>query len=880
MNRITKVMMILLLFITFIPMPVQAETTLCEDTVFKVSSPRTGDTKLSGTALKNEGLTIKVDEEEYPLTVKATGEYELTLDQPLNDGQKIIIEQGSNKLEITVEEKPAETEQLLEAAFNCDGLVDKPTTEEPTTEDASTETKTEEPTTEEASTETKTEELTTEDASTETTTEEPTTEDASTEAKAEEPTTEDASTEAKTEEPTTEAKTEEPTTEAKTEEPTTEQPTVEKPSTTSATTEPPVSSSVVFKQRFTRSLLPSLDSSVQRTAVATTPRYTSCPTRDQYNSSISVNSDGPFRQSVQGNVVCVKSVSEFDAEIKNGATEVIIFMADMDNVTPNRASLDVILKSETGQKVIDANGYSLSVANGGYLLVNRNSDITNLIVKDASNLYSANNEDINGMFNIDFVGINVNIVNSTFNRDNLAAGHLGASWESALHFYGTNIINSNYNYSVFYRFVHVHDNASLTLNNAQKSGFNFQTSGKTSVAAPKSGMKIGRNATVNINVKNDAGILSQNNLFELTVGAGSKLDVKADRGFVMNTSTKGEITFDEGSIVKMDTTSDTFKLTSDTSIAINSTADVDLRSSAGRLFGGNKTHTFDIQNVAVRSWLTDSSKAHDYQTPLISSGSFSIGPKVTTPISNMGTDDFAKQFPPTMKRIQFIPSVKPPVPQAVIDDTASTITGTAVPGSVVTLKNMNRTTNNVKTATADASGNFVFTVPAGFLFKGDVLEFTAANNGLTSAPVTRTVSGNTLQLQQPADITFKSSVIGNSQNQLIRRESPVDYSVKVKDTRSSGNWNVTVKATQLMTKSKEHELKDALIFKENSQETVLSGSSAVRVADKKSMTADTSTGLYEKKWTNDSGILLKVDPVAISPGTYSGTLTWTLTSGP
>ncbi|WP_165983021.1 hypothetical protein, partial [Macrococcoides caseolyticum] len=135
---------------------------------------------------------------------------------------------------------------------------------------------------------------------------------------------------------------------------------------------------------------------------------------------------------------------------------------------------------------------------------------TNLVVKDASNLYSGNSLDKNGMFTVDYIGIDVNIVNSTFNKDNKSTGHLGASWESALHFYGNNIINSNHSYATFYRFINVHDNATLTLNSSQ-NGFNFITNSRESAVAPNTGLKINNNASVSINAIKTAGSINQNN---------------------------------------------------------------------------------------------------------------------------------------------------------------------------------------------------------------------------------------------------------------------------------------------------------------------------------------------------------------------------------
>ncbi|TDM33029.1 hypothetical protein [Macrococcoides canis] len=951
MDRITKIMMIFLLFITLTPLSAQATVTACEKTIFKVTSPQTGDDKLIGTALGDKKMNIRVNDKAYPLIVKPNGQFELTLEEPLSKGEKVVLEQGINKLEVTVEDKPDQLETSLEKPFECMGLVEvQPnSSEEPTTKEKSGETTIEEstkesPTTEEPTTKEKSGETTIEESTKESpTTEEPSIEEKSGETTIEEgtkesPTTEEISIEEISEENTLEEGTKElPTTERpSTEETTLESATIEKPTTETPTIEQPVPKSIVFKSRaINQSLATSMFSLLtQNTSINETANFLSCPTNEKYNSSISVNMEGPFRQKVQGNIVCVKTAAEFNAQIINADTEVIIFLADIDDVAPN-----VTMKSNYGQKVIDANGYSLSVANSGYLLINRSSNITNLVVKDASNLYSGNSLDKNGMFTVDYIGIDVNIVNSTFNKDNKSTGHLGASWESALHFYGNNIINSNHSYATFYRFINVHDNATLTLNSSQ-NGFNFITNSRESAVAPNTGLKINNNASVSINAIKTAGSINQNNKpFELSVGSGSKLNVVSNKGFDIQASTPAQITFDSGSVVQMSTTSDAFHLNSSTvtmdinsganvrlnsidsvissprsstshtfNIAadadfvtertgttnlpiwnvenplvfnINSAANVDFKNSKGRLFttASNRTHTFNIQNVAIRSWLTDSNKAlSDYQTSFISSGKFSLGPSETIPISNM-SNNFAAQFPPTMNRIQFLPSIKTPVPQPVIDDTTTTITGTATPGILVTIKNTGLPSNNILTPTADSTGKFTVTVPTNWLKKGDVLEFSASHNGLSSDVATRTVTGNTLQLLQPQDVIFESTSIEDIPDKLIHRTTPSEYSVKVKDTRSSGNWNLSVQVSKKLTNPKGSVIDNGLVYRSNGQETILKTGTALKVAEKNTLPVS-SSGIYEKTWSNEDGILLRTNPVKVAPGTYSGTLTWTLSSGP
>lgn len=180
--------------------------------------------------------------------------------------------------------------------------------------------------------------------------------------------------------------------------------------------------------------------------------------------------------------------------------------------------------------------------------------------------------------------------------------------------------------------------------------------------------------------------------------------------------------------------------------------------------------------------------------------------------------------------------------------------------------------------TADSSGNFTFTVPAGSLLKDDVLQFTATQNSYTSSAVSRTVNGTVLELVQPADIIFKTTTIQSNPGLIIPRLSPVDFSLRVKDTKTSGSWNVTVQATKQMTSTKGDVLDDALVFKEGS--SISSLKSAVKVTDKTKAAATATAGEVETKWTSENGILLRTNPLQAAADTYTGTLTWTLTAGP
>ncbi|ULG72715.1 Ig-like domain-containing protein [Macrococcus brunensis] len=928
-DQLIKYMMVLLILVTLFPYSGQAVAATCEQTVFKLTSPKTQDKKIMGSALADKMLVIKVNETEYPLTVKSDGTYELLLSTPLLADDKVQVEQGMNKLTADVVTESAEEEIVLDGPFDCTGLVDEPTTETATTQES-----TEEPTTETVTTEAgTTEEPTTETVTTEAgTTEEPTTETATTEESTEEPTTETATTEELTEESTTETATteeptEEPTTETATTEEPTEEPTTETPTTEESTEEPTVESVVMQEEplmprTFSLSLAPS-------TTVRSLTTSSTCPTVSEYNAA---NNTGVFNKAVTGKIVCVSTAAEFDSAVKDATVEVVILK---NNISTSTAQT---VNGSTGMKVIDVNNFALQLGNSEGLRVPAASSVNELIIQNAANLINTAASAERGFASFEDGKVSqLKYSNVTYNSANQGSSHLGAGYDSTLHFYGKNTATiSGPEFMARYSNVIVHDGALLDIT-SPNNGFLFKNVNVSSVA--NTGLNIGNNATVNIKATSgDVLHFDSNRPYKVRVGQGSTMNLSGNKGIYVNLSNAAasqmsNIIFDAGSTVNINTNANAFKFNNDpVTIDVNSSANVTLKSASdviyanassnpvtvnvksngklifektgtstseainvsrpftynidsaakvdfinptGQIFTKSNVMTFNITNMAVRSWLTDVSKTTpDKQTAIIASGSFKMQ-SATTAISGMPAN-FNTDFAPTMRRLQFVPETAVPNPQKTIYDDAKTITGTAPAGSTVTMKNTR--TNTTQTVTADSSGNFTFNVTAGSLLKDDVLQFTATQNGYTSSAVSRTVTGTVLELVQPADIIFKTTTIQDKPGLIIQRETPVDYSVRVKDTKTSGSWNVTVQATKQMTNSQGEVLNDALVFKEGT--TYSSLKSAVKVTDKTKAAATATAGEVETKWTSDNGVLLRTNPLQATTDTYTGTLTWTLTSGP
>lgn len=98
----------------------------CENIEFNIKTPNIDDEVIKGTAFPMKDVTIKIDEKEYQKESKKDGKFEIKLEQPLLENQKIKIEQGKNKFEYTIVKKEEQVKEIVEYedVFNCEGLVE------------------------------------------------------------------------------------------------------------------------------------------------------------------------------------------------------------------------------------------------------------------------------------------------------------------------------------------------------------------------------------------------------------------------------------------------------------------------------------------------------------------------------------------------------------------------------------------------------------------------------------------------------------------------------------------------------------------------------------------------------------------------------------
>lgn len=103
----------------------------------------------------------------------------------------------------------------------------------------------------------------------------------------------------------------------------------------------------------------------------------------------------------------------------------------------------------------------------------------------------------------------------------------------------------------------------------------------------------------------------------------------------------------------------------------------------------------------------------------------------------------------------------------------------------------------------------------------------------------------------------------------------------VYDERGRGSkWQVTAKLTDELTNtSTNKKLENALIYKESSNEKILS-SNAAQIIKSYTTSKDSEVTKISDSWTGQQGLLLKVEQGKASVGEYTGTIEWTLNDTP
>lgn len=581
------------------------------------------------------------------------------------------------------------------------------------------------------------------------------------------------------------------------------------------------------------------------------------------------------------NAACVKNGDELKRALQDRKIEKVVVLNNLNNV-PNISAV----RSNTGTKILEANGYSISMRNNGQITLDDPS-IKDFYIQNASNLYSTNSKW--GMFNAETIGINIHVKDSNYNVQNSsAAGYFGESWGSQINFYGDVTINANSNYSIVYRSVRVHPGANVNING--NGGIALKSN---SSAGPTNniGVTVDSSARLNISSRSKPGMyfIRDNRGYHLTANSGASLIVHSQSSNAISVERGNSFSFlvGPGANTQLSSSSggSSVFLLQDIAARINmqegSRTVFEHRGGGSTFgFGGGSSANFNLnypelvefrktntgrpiiqgeQNGnAVSINIQNNMEVSRYQA----NGKMidKIGPGNYTSRTS-GNKWQGKIFDVStgVNLIQVGSSVTPVIEVNDIYTFQTTITGTATPNSEVTVTGPN---NFKRTTTANSEGNFTIDVGNAMPNAGTELSFTASIYGRVSDSVSKTVQQPTVELEV-SDMNFGQHEIVD---EIIEATPQEDFRIRVERTPAEAPFKVTAKVSPFMAENGIDRLDNVLFFRGN----------ALQQASQTIMSNQSPTA--EAK-----DFVLKVNPIqqfVMRNQTYTSKITWTITNGP
>lgn len=261
-------------------------------------------------------------------------------------------------------------------------------------------------------------------------------------------------------------------------------------------------------------------------------------------------SAAPGPSSPNVGVAEVSTIQELRNAMNDSRIEVVVLTQDI-IVSSNGGTTTV--DSDTGQKILDGNGYSLEINRSAGFDTIRN--INHMVIRNFSNIFTQN---LNyGFLRMRTNAYNLHLENITFNRDQISSGnHLGSAWESTIHFYGDIdiYIPPARAFASQYRLYRVHDGANVRINSGT-TGLDSRNTG--GVAGLDRGLIVGNNAQVTIEAVNHAldSNFNGNGNLNLSVGDYSnvRLVSRNGNGFDASGNSNVVVNVGYGSALTIDT---------------------------------------------------------------------------------------------------------------------------------------------------------------------------------------------------------------------------------------------------------------------------------------------------------------------------------------
>lgn len=234
------------------------------------------------------------------------------------------------------------------------------------------------------------------------------------------------------------------------------------------------------------------------------------------------NAQAPIGK-ITGQAIAVNDGEQFIDALYNPEVEVI----ELNSHITIQSSGAHHVRSNTKQKVIEGNGYTL-IANNNSHIYNDTSNINQLFIRNISNMYSHNSNSTQGFIRFYNDPAELHLENVHFNVDsNPSAGILGASYESTVHFYGNNTFNFLKGETGFrYRKLHIHEKANVIISAVGMSAIqNYHTSLPSGL---ETGLQIDDSATLSIQASEQAiEHTFIDTPFQFTVGKNAKVQIES-----------------------------------------------------------------------------------------------------------------------------------------------------------------------------------------------------------------------------------------------------------------------------------------------------------------------------------------------------------------
>lgn len=581
------------------------------------------------------------------------------------------------------------------------------------------------------------------------------------------------------------------------------------------------------------------------------------------------------------NAACVKNGDELKRALQDRKIEKVVVLNNLNNV-PNISAV----RSNTGMKILEANGYSISMRNNGQITLDDPS-IKDFYIQNASNLYSTNSKW--GMFNAETIGINIHVKDSNYNVQNSsAAGYFGESWGSQINFYGDVTINANSNYSIVYRSVRVHPGANVNING--NGGIALKSN---SSAGPTNniGVTVDSSARLNISSRSKPGMyfIRDNRGYHLTANSGASLIVHSQSSNAISVERGNSFSFlvGPGANTQLSSSSggSSVFLLQDIAARINmqegSRTVFEHRGGGSTFgFGGGSSANFNLnypelvefrKTNAGRPIIQGEQNGNAVSINIQNNMEVSRYKANGEMIDKIGPGNYTSRTSGNrwqgkifdvstgVNLIQVGSSVTPVIEVNDIYTFQTTITGTATPNSEVTVTGPN---NFKRTTTANSEGNFTIDVGKAMPNAKTKLSFTASIYGRVSDSVSKTIQQPTVELEV-SDMNFGQHEIVD---EIIEATPQEDFRIRVERTPAEAPFKVTAKVSPFMAENGIDRLDNVLFFRGNdlqqASQTIMSNQSPTAEA---------------------KDFVLKVNPIqqfVMRNQTYTSKITWTITNGP